>query len=305
MALLALSDDALGVIFQGLRNKLDPGVVVDLGSACHELRALTQVLLPQLKADHDAVAALCRKVDMPNCKALREAKVIQWLASGWADEDLTAADLALLGTLGSLLPALEKLELGEDTGDNPDGVQQLAEGLGAGSLPAVTYLSFIDWDGCGDAGASALAAALGRGALPRLKTLRLFNTNIGDAGLEALVPAFRRMPALEALDLAYNSLGDESLAALVAPPLPEGAVPPPTGVLKKLKRLSLSCTQVTDVGCASLAAALDAGAMPALEQLFLDGPASAVVKAAVKRVGVTVSRFMPGAYPHHSVWGAH
>jgi hypothetical protein len=36
----------------------------------------------------------------------------------------------------------------------------------------------------------------------------------------------------------YNPFGDEGLAALVAPPpLPAGALPPPTGVLAKLKKL--------------------------------------------------------------------
>jgi hypothetical protein len=39
----------------------------------------------------------------------------------------------------------------------------------------------------------------------------------------------------------YNPFGDEGLAALVAPPpLPAGALPPPTGVLAKLKKLYLS-----------------------------------------------------------------
>ena len=50
----------------------------------------------------------------------------------------------------------------------------------------------------------------------------------------------------------------------------------------KLKRLNLDYTQITDAGCATLAAALDSGALPALEELFLDSiPASAAAKAAV------------------------
>ena len=65
-----------------------------------------------------------------------------------------------------------------------------------------------------------------------------------------------------------NPLGDEGLAALVAPPPPAGAPPPTTGGLAQLKWLDLSCTQITDAGCATLAAALDSGALPALEQLF-------------------------------------
>jgi len=141
----------------------------------------------------------------------------------------------------------------------------------------------------GDAGASALAAALGRGALTRLKILWLGSAAIGDAGLVALAPrpcALRRRPALEHLFLGENPIGDEGLAALVAPPPPPaGAPPPPTGVLTKLERGSSSNnTQraaVTDAGCAALAAALDSCALPA-EHLHVFGtPASAAAKSAV------------------------
>ena len=70
----------------------------------------------------------------------------------------------------------------------------------------------------------------------------------------------------------------------MAPPPPAGAPPPTTGGLRKLKFLNLSRTQITDAGCATLAAALDSGALPALEveHLYLTGiPASAAAKAAV------------------------
>ena len=99
------------------------------------------------------------------------------------------------------------------------------------------------------------------------------------------------MPALETINLAGNPLGDEGLAALVAPPPPPPgsppppppeeeapsavALPPPTGVLAELKTLYLSNTQITDPGCAALAAALDRGALPALMEVELwDVPAS-------------------------------
>ena len=50
----------------------------------------------------------------------------------------------------------------------------------------------------------------------------------------------------------------------------------------KLKELHLGDTQVTDAGCAALAAALDRGALPALETLYLDYiPASAASIATV------------------------
>jgi len=97
-------------------------------------------------------------------------------------------------------------------------VQRLAEGLGAGALPAVTTLAIMNMH-VGDAGASALAAALGRGALPRLKILRLYD-GIGDAELAGgpragLAAAARAGVVLEELDLEESPLGDEGIAALV------------------------------------------------------------------------------------------
>ena len=104
------------------------------------------------------------------------------------------------------------------------------------------------------------------------------------AALVALAPALRRRPALEVLDLERNLLGDEGLAALVAPPPAAGAPPTTTGGLAKLKRLSLSHTQITDAGCAALAATLDGGALPALNSLNLNGiPASDAAKGALLR----------------------
>ena len=276
MALAKLSGDEQGILFVQLCNVLDPGIAVALSSVSKELRTETRVPLQELKADHEAAAALCRKLGYRNCKALREAKEV------WCErKGLTADELKLLGTLGSVLPALETLSLGEPAA-SPDGVRQLAEGLRAGALPAVTALNIISTH-VGDAGASALAAALGQGALPRLKILDLYNTAIGDAGLLALAPALRRLPALGALFLGNNPLGDGGLAALVAPPPPAGAPPPTTtGGLAKLKMLLVNATQITDAGCATLAAALDSGALPALQHLHLFGiPASAPAKRAV------------------------
>mmetsp|Transcript_26403 Transcript_26403/g.62433 ORF Transcript_26403/g.62433 Transcript_26403/m.62433 type:complete len:93 (+) Transcript_26403:1-279(+) len=82
-----------------------------------------------------------------------------------------------------------------------------------------------------------------------------------------------------------NPLGDEGVAALVASPPLAGAPPPPTEVLTKLMVLYLSSTQITDAGCAALAAALDGAALPALKTLYLQGiPASAAAKAAVRKI---------------------
>jgi hypothetical protein len=285
MALAALSGDEQLVIFVQLCNVLDPGVAVAFGSASSELLELTQAERQQLQADHEAATALGRKAGKRSCKELRGAKGVQWFHKG-----LSSDDLALLGTLGSVLPALETLGLYEPAA-GPDGVPRLAEKLGAGALPAVASLD-LGGKNVGDAGASALAAALGRGALPRLKSLGLRSTAIGDAGLAALAPALRRRPALEKLFLAGNPLGNEGLAALVAPP-PAGAPPAPTGGLAKLKTLELSRTQITDAGCAALAAALDSGALPALKTLYLNGiRASATAKATVRRAGLVVMMLM-------------
>ena len=276
MALAALSGDEQCIIFSQLCNVLDTRIAVAFSSTSSELWALTQAQRQQLSADHEAAAALCLKMGLRSCKELREAKHVDW-----CNKALTATDLALLSTLGSVLSALKRLYLIDIQGAaGPDGVQRLAEQLGAGALPAVAVLG-LDGMHVGDAGASTLAATLGRGALPRLQRLWLTNAAIGDAALVALAPALRRRPALEHLNLHGNPFGDEGLAALVAPPPPPaGALPPPTGVLAKLKVLNISSTQVTDAGCAALAAALDS--LSSLVNFSLDGiPASAAAKTAV------------------------
>jgi len=283
MALSALSGDEQGIILGQLRNALEPRLVIYFSSSNKELRALLPAAAQQqLRTDYEEALALCLKVGMRDCKELREATRIEWR---W--KNLFAANLATLATLGSVLPALERLGLMEPSGSaGPEGVSRLAEGLVAGSLPAVTRL-VIGGMHVGDAGASELAAALDRGALPRLRILALLDAGIGDAALAALAPALRRRPALEELFLGLNQFDGEGLAALVAPPPHAGTPPPPAGGLKKLKTLDLgdgcAATPVTDAGCATLVAALDSGALPALEELRLDPtPASAAAKEAVR-----------------------
>ena len=96
---------------------------------------------------------------------------------------------------------------------------------------------------------------------------------------------------LEELGLSVSPLGDEGIAALLTPPSPAGALPLPTGMLAKLKELDLNCTQVSDAGCAALAAALDNGALPSLKRLCLyDIPASTEGKAAVYEARPSLER---------------
>jgi hypothetical protein len=285
MAFSKLSGDEQGVILGQLRNTLEPRLVMYFSSANKELRALLPpAVQQQLRTDYEEATALCVKVGMRDCRELREATRVYWHYKG-----LSAADLATLAKLGSVLPALKELELQEPSGSaGADGVQRLAKWLVAGSLPAATDL-FIGGMRMGDEGASAIAAALDRGALPRLENLALVDAAIGDAALAALAPALRRRPALQGLDLDGNPLGDEGLAALVAPPPPAGTPPPPAAeLMKKLELLDLRNTQVSDAGCATLVAALDSGALPALEELELDripagGAATDAVYAAMAR----------------------
>ena len=280
MALIALSDDELNSIFSRLCNPLRPCDAMNFGSANHGLWVLTKALRDELKEWHASVAALGCKV-CPTApitcwwrRMLREATEAMWVNAG-----LSATDLTTLATLGSVLPALGELRLIENlpTGTSgPDGVQLLAVGLGAGALPALTLLQ-LDNMYVGNAGASALGAALSLGALPRLEKLLLDTNGIGDAGLIALAPALRRLPALQQLLLVHNPLGDEGLAALVAPPPPPppppptGVLLPPTEVLTKLKELTLSYSQISDAGCAALAAAFDRGALPECNMLNMRG----------------------------------
>ena len=280
MALSKLSGDEQGIILGQLRNALEPRLVMYFSSASKELRALLPpAVRQQLRTDYDEATALCLKVRLRDCKALREETEIEWHGRG-----LSEADLATLAKLGSVQPALERLTLTNSQGSaDPKGVQRLAEGLVAGSLPAVTCLD-IGFMHVGGAGASAIAAALDRSALPRLDYLALVEAAIDDAALAALAPALRRRPALQELCLCGNPFGDEGLAALVAPPPPAAGTPAAAaGGLRKLELLDLDSNPVTAAGCATLVAAIDSGALPALREVDLDRtPASAAAKEAVR-----------------------
>ena len=59
MALSKLSGDEQRILFTQLCNVLEPRLAVFLSSASHGLGEPTQALLQQLKADHEAAAALC------------------------------------------------------------------------------------------------------------------------------------------------------------------------------------------------------------------------------------------------------
>ena len=251
-ALSKLSGDEAGIVFGRLCNALEPRLAVAFSSASRELWAPTQAQRQQLKTEHEAAAALCRKMGMLNtkwerrlqsycygnntsnlfaesCKEMREATVIDWLVGDVHPNGVacvSAADLEMLGKLGSVLPKLQALELTSCV-NSPyvgDGVLRLAECLGAGALPAVWCL-YLTNTRVGDAGALALAAALGRDALPQLNKLAVQSCGIGDPGLVALAPELRRLQ-LASIYLQHNPIGDEGLTALVTtPPSASDALP--------------------------------------------------------------------------------
>ena len=96
MALVSkLSGDEQRIVFGQLCNVIEPRLAVYLSSTCSELREPTLALLHQLRTDHELAAALCDKVGLRSCKELRELYTIKW-----TNKDLSAADLATLGTLG-------------------------------------------------------------------------------------------------------------------------------------------------------------------------------------------------------------
>ena len=124
----ALPEEIQQIVFGQLCKALDPRSAVAYSSASKGLRELMQRVgegagkspLQQLKEENAAAAALGRKLRLQSCKALREAKDIWWFNKG-----LSAADLATLGKLTPVLPALEELELTERSASaGPDGGQR-------------------------------------------------------------------------------------------------------------------------------------------------------------------------------------
>ena len=304
--LALLSGDEVRIIFSQLCNALEPRVAVYLSSVSSFLRAATQALRQQLRTDHEAAAALCPLMGMRSCKELREARKVVWEVKGFFLQ-LLVANLTRFGRLGAVLPALEHLVLRFERRQCfvQDGLHHLAKGLGAGALPAVTWLQ-VSGSHVTDVDASALADALGRGAMPRLKSLWLTITAIGDTGLVALAPTLRRLPALEHLSFIGSPFGDEGLAALVAPP-PSFFLPQKqekTQVLKTLAVLDFSHTEITDAGCDALAFALLSGVLPVLETVDVDDtPTSAAARAAVAEALANLIESKYAGYGEYGEYG--
>jgi len=136
----------------------------------------------------------------------------------------------------------------------------------------------------GDAGVQALCEGLGPGSLPSLCDLSLNCVGVGPAGAEAFAAAIRRgaMPKLECILLSDNSLGNQSLAAM-APALQK---------LPLLCFLSFWNTGIGDEAVTSLVSNLGKDAFKALETLDLD-----FNKVTDKGCATLVSAIKAGALP--------
>ena len=263
----ALSHDELGVIVDGLADPLQPVVAVALSSTCLGLRTPLQTVLEVLKERHGRAVALCRKLrtgqDLPricvtSCAELCGAGQLECYA-----KDIAAHEAATLGMILGFLPKLEVLCLHYNTFDEASA-NSFSVCLRRAWLPSLTELSMTSCS-LGRTVAEALAAAIRQGALPKLEILALGGNSFGTQGGSVLAAPLRTLPALRYLQFWGNDIGDEGVASLLDNLGKDD--------FKKLDRLGISENKITDVGCATIVASLNTGAMPALEFLsvFYDG----------------------------------
>jgi len=253
--LAGLCDDELLVVFEHVCSTLDPRPALALSAASRSIREPLKAALVRLLLRHEQAEALLAMVDVEPSMSCAQAGAATELLF---QTDLTVAEWDVLGALVDELPQLSTLLAGGSTPSSRVGVQRFLSGLGAGALPALEFLnlSVSDMD---EAGAASLAAALGRGAIPRLSDLLLECNPIKDAGLVALAPQLRQRPLFADLRLEGCQIGDDGLAALVAPPF--------STAFKTLKFLGLKHNQISDAGCAKLAEAIRGGALAALQHI--------------------------------------
>ena len=253
--LLVLSHDALGVIFDGLTDTLQPVIAVAFSSTCKGLWTPLRAALAELRRRHTKAKALWYKADKRGMQCFAVLRGAQTLS--WEDVDLTADDMATLAMIlrTSGLPNLISINL-ERNRFGIAGMQALCEGLAQSSI---THIHLGEND-LGTAGAEALGAVLDAGGLPKLEVMTLGSNNIDEHGVAALSMPLRKHPKLQDLNFEENAIGDDGLALLVDDLGKDD--------FKALIALRLHGCDLTDDGCAKLVSALDNDRMPSLVAIF-------------------------------------
>ena len=166
-------------------------------------------------------------------------------------------------------------------------MQALFEGLGAGAAQSLGVLSLIS-NNIGPAGAETLAAALHRGAMPKIEELYISFNPIGNQGMASLTAALRKMTNLSSLGFSRCNIGDEGVASLVADLGKDDYKQLETLCLGNDNRnISSVRTLITDAGEAKLAAAIDAGGLPKLEELWFPARMGGSLALAAARRGIS------------------
>ena len=295
----SLSHDELELVGQRLCDPLQPRIAVALSGTSRHIRAPLQPLVAALRLRRAEAVALVSKFDC-SLEAMREWRILPASSSSLLPSDCRI--------LGELLPfgRVETLQLGgngfgnvratrssnpspspnPNTNSSPphrgpcgftrkaaatlqlllmrltdprtrrqEGVHLLVRGLR--TLPALRAMD-LKANQIGDAGVAALAAALDVSVAPALQTLNLTCNDVSDAGMAALARPARSLP-LSTLLLDINRVTDTGLEALLRLPVPA------------LRVLMLGQNQLSDVGCAALASAVDGGVLPLLDVVHLAG----------------------------------
>jgi len=290
--LLVLSHDELGVIFDGLADPLEPVIAASFSNTCKGLRAPLRAALEVLEQQHARAVALCCKVGWvlsPNpwvlspTSALLYESVLRWESKG-----LNAEDMVTLGMILRMngLPRLRRLYLHENNLGDAE-VEALCDAMGRGTQGYELFLG-LQSNAIGPAGAKALAAAFRRGAMRKLEGLDLATNPLGREGLAALAPELRRLPNLIELFVEDANLDDVAVSSLVADLGKDD--------YKQLETLNLGNDNqnissvrslITDAGEAKLAAAIDAGGLPKLEELRFPAKMGGSLALAAARRGIT------------------
>lgn len=152
-----------------------------------------------------------------------------------------------------------------------------------GALPKLIFLG-LSCNKIGDVGMHEFAAALKNGALPLLEVLDLSENEIRDDGMLCFSTTLGKgvLSQLTELHLDHNEIGHLGMCAF-ATALGDGA-------LSQLRSLDLGCNQI--LGDAGLAAFVSAivpvteggnGALPQLQDFWLDGPTQGLAHACGSR----------------------